>query len=253
MHLGLVGHQLGERAPEPNRFGREVSTAAVALVEDQVDDREHRGEPVGQQVSRRDSKRDTRNLDLALGADEPLCHGRLGDEEGARDLLRLETAERSQRERHLGIERERRVAAREDQLEPLVRDRRLVHFVLQGFRHLEPAGLLRSRPIASEAVDRAVTSGGDEPRAWVGRRPLARPALGGDRERLLGGLLGELEVAEEADQAGEDTSPLVSKDLFETCYHSTIGRTSIAPPMRAAGMRAANSIAASRSSASKRR
>jgi hypothetical protein len=46
VHLRLVGHQLGERAPEPDRLSREVSAAAVALVEDQVDDREHRGEAV---------------------------------------------------------------------------------------------------------------------------------------------------------------------------------------------------------------
>jgi hypothetical protein len=42
-----------------------------------------------------------------------------------------------------------------------------------------------------------------------------RPALGGGRKRLLGGLLGEIEVAEEADQRGEDPPPLVAKDLFE--------------------------------------
>ena len=45
----------------------------------------------------------------------------------------------------------------------------------------------------------------------------------------------------------------VAEDLLEDRYHSTIGRTSIAPPMRAAGIRAASSIAASRSSASKNR
>jgi hypothetical protein len=33
LHLRLVGHQPGEGAPQPNRFGREVSPAAVALVE----------------------------------------------------------------------------------------------------------------------------------------------------------------------------------------------------------------------------
>jgi hypothetical protein len=49
----------------------------------------------------------------------------------------------------------------------------------------------------------------------VGRRPLAGPALGGRRERLLGGLLGEVEVAEEADQDGEDAAPLVAEDLLE--------------------------------------
>ena len=46
LHLRLVGHELGERAPEPDRLDREVSAAAVALVEDQVDDGEHRGEAV---------------------------------------------------------------------------------------------------------------------------------------------------------------------------------------------------------------
>jgi hypothetical protein len=41
------------------------------------------------------------------------------------------------------------------------------------------------------------------------------PALGRDRERLLSGLLGQLEAAEEADQAGEDAPPLVAKYLLE--------------------------------------
>jgi hypothetical protein len=31
----------------------------------------------------------------------------------------------------------------------------------------------------------------------------------------LGGLLSEIEVAEEADQRGEDTSPLVAENLFQ--------------------------------------
>jgi hypothetical protein len=41
------------------------------------------------------------------------------------------------------------------------------------------------------------------------------PALGGDRERLLSGLLGKVEAAEEADQAGEDAAPFVSEGLLE--------------------------------------
>ena len=83
--------------------------------------------------------------------------------------------------------------------------------------------------------------------------PLSRPALGGDGERLLRGFLGEIEVAEEADQRSENTAPRVAEDPFEDRYHSTIGRTSTAPPRRAAGTREASSIAASRSSASNRR
>jgi hypothetical protein len=106
------------------------------------------------------------------------------------------------------------------------------------------------RSFAADAVDRPVASGRDEPGARVVRRSLARPALRRDRECLLGGLLGEVEIAEEADQGGDDAAPFVAEDLVENQY-STIGRTSTAPPRRAAGMRAASSIAASRSSASK--
>jgi len=44
---------------------------------------------------------------------------------------------------------------------------------------------------------------------------VARPALGRERECVLGGLLGEVEVAEEADQGCEDASPLVAEGLLE--------------------------------------
>jgi hypothetical protein len=46
-------------------------------------------------------------------------------------------------------------------------------------------------------------------------RPLAGPSLGRDRERLLGGLLGEVDVAEETDQGREDPAPLALKDLLD--------------------------------------
>ena len=52
---------------------------------------------------------------------------------------------------------------------------------------------------------------------------VTRPALRGDREGLLRGFLGEVEVAEEADQGSEDVSPLVAEGLLEDRYHSTIG------------------------------
>jgi hypothetical protein len=69
--------------------------------------------------------------------------------------------------------------------------------------------------VAADAVDCAVASGRHEPGAWIRRRPVSRPALGRDRERILGGFLGEVEVAEEADQAREDAPPLVAEDLLE--------------------------------------
>ena len=61
------------------------------------------------------------------------------------------------------------------------------------------------------------------------------------------------------DEIGERLGPRVARAFGSSCrecldrYRSTSGRTSIAPPMRAAGIREANSIAASRSSASNMR
>ncbi len=252
MNLGLVGHQLPERAAEPDRLRRELPAPAVALVEDQVDDREHRREPVRQQVGRRHAERDPGVLDLPLRAYEPLCHRRLRHEERARDLGRLEPAERPQGQRDLGVEGERRVAAGEDQLEPLVGNDCQFHLVLRRFGHVEQSGLRRERAVAADPVDRAVSRGRHEPGAWVVRRPVARPARRGDREGLLGCLLGEVEVAEEADQGRDDPPPFVAEDPVECVYHASIGRISIAPPIRPAGIRAASSIAASRSSPRRR-
>jgi hypothetical protein len=69
--------------------------------------------------------------------------------------------------------------------------------------------------LAADPIDGAVTGSDGEPRARVGGRALARPSLGRGGERLLDGLLGEVEVAEEADQRGEDPPPFVAKDPIE--------------------------------------
>jgi hypothetical protein len=47
------------------------------------------------------------------------------------------------------------------------------------------------------------------------RRPVTGPPLGRDRKRLLGGLLGEVDVAEEADQGREDPAPLALEDPLD--------------------------------------
>jgi hypothetical protein len=66
------------------------------------------------------------------------------------------------------------------------------------------------------------------------------------------GFPGDVEVAEEADERRENTAPLLAEDLPKGRYqYLALGRISIAPPRRAAGIREASSIAASRSSASK--
>jgi hypothetical protein len=87
--------------------------------------------------------------------------------------------------------------------------------ILHCLRHVEQAGLRGQRAIAADAVDGPVARGRDQPDARVARDPVARPALRRDREGLLRGFLGEVEVAEEADERSEDASPLLAERLLE--------------------------------------
>ena len=109
--------------------------------------------------------------------------------------------------------------------------------------------------VAAQPVDGPVPGRGDQPGAGIVRHPGARPALRRDRERLGGGLLGQVEVAEVADQAGQHPAPLVAENLLDQFRPrlralTTTGRISTEPPILAAGIRAAISVAWSRSSAS---
>jgi hypothetical protein len=105
------------------------------------------------------------------------------------------------------------MAAREDQREPFVRER-FVH-LLRRLERRQQLGLAAQVLLAPDPVDRPVARRRDEPDTRVRGDPVARPALGGDRKGLLRGFLGEVEVAEEADQRGQDTAPLVAEDLLE--------------------------------------
>ena len=96
------------------------------------------------------------------------------------------------------------MAAHEDQLQPFVTDRAvvkvdLVHGHGQPIALKQPA-LVLERPLAPQAVDGPVASGCQQPGDRVSRDPLTRPTFGCNHESLLGGFLGEVEIAEEADQ-----------------------------------------------------
>src|SRR5947209_7720818 len=113
------------------------------------------------------------------------------------------------------------MTAGEDELESLVWKCRRVHRVLHRLGHLEQAGLCDQGAIAANPVDGSVTGRRHQPGARVGGGSVARPALRGDREGLLRGFLGEVEVAEEADHRSEDTPPLLAEYLLEDRYRST--------------------------------
>ena len=64
--------------------------------------------------------RDVRVADLGLGADDSLRDGGWGREESPRDLFGREPADFAQRQRDLRIGWQRRMAAREDEAQPVV-------------------------------------------------------------------------------------------------------------------------------------
>jgi hypothetical protein len=157
VRLGFVGHERREHSCEPDRLATQVAPhrRPVPGVEDEVDRREDDAQPLRHEVLGRHAQRDACVPDLPLRAHEPLGERRLGDEEGPRDLGRRQAADEAQRQRDLRFRRERRVAAGEDQLEPLVGNGRLL-VVGELRRAGEQLRLARERLLAPDAVDRAV-------------------------------------------------------------------------------------------------
>ena len=184
----------------------------------------------------------------SLGSNDALGDGRLRDEERARDLARLETAKRAERERDPRLDPEGGMTAREDEAEALVGNRGLVLHGL-GLEAREQLRLALERPVAANPVDGPVSRHRHEPSGRICRHPVSRPALECGRDRILEGVLGEVEVAEDADQGGEHPAVVLAEQCGDGVYWAgtpmgTSGRTSIVPP-RADGLFAAHSIASS--------
>ena len=173
------------------------------------------------------------------------------------------------------------MAAGKDEPQPIVLDCAVLvlHLVLLAVDSDELGQTLDAvgdRALAAEPIDRSPPRGHHQPSAGVGRDPIALPR--GDRrhERVLDGVLGELEVPDVADQRGQDTGPLLPEGAREggdrvnrpsappaarlghpaccaaagrfagSSGFSTIGRTST-EPHSAIGARAAHFSASSRS------
>ncbi len=210
--LGL-GQQLDDEPAKTDRLGREIGTCQrvagrgrIAFVEDQVDDAQHARQPRAELGALRAPCRESAGgTDLRLGADDSLRQRRRRQQEGARDLLGRQARDLAQREGDLGVGRERRVAAREDQAQRVVGD--LLAFVpargAVGNRFDSRRDVAVDRleaGAAADAVDRLEAAGGDQPRHRVGGNAVARPLLDRGLERVLHRLFGEVEVAEQADQ-----------------------------------------------------
>ena len=226
-HLGLVRHQRRQDAAEPDRLVAQLAAhervgagREIALVEDQVESRQHRAQPIRQVIAARDLVGDPSVADLALGAHDALLHGRLAGEKRACHLGSGEPPEQAQGEGHLGLARERRVAAGEEQAQAIVGYR--VHVVAwialvraRRGESLELAQLVQIAALAADAVDGAVARGADDPGAGVAGEPVAGPALDRDHEGLLHRLLGQVDVAEDPDQDRHRPSRLAPEQAVD--------------------------------------
>ena len=222
MGFGLVGHELDEQTGEANCLGAQVVAhelvtlrGDVALVEHEVDDSEDGAEAVGQLGVGRDAVGDVGGADLVLRPDESLGHGGLGDEEGPGDLGGLQAGDEPEGQGHLGAGRERRMAAREDEAELVVCHRS--HLLgLVGRLHAHGLGLaVVAGGLPADAVDSPVAGGGDDPAGGAGWQAGRRPPLQRGHERVLDRFLGEVDVAEEADQAGHRPARLRAEDPLD--------------------------------------
>jgi hypothetical protein len=88
----------------------------------------------------------------------------------------------------------------------------LAELVAFGCEHGHLDDEFLSASLAAEAVDRSIAGGGGDPAARVRRQAVARPCAQGDGERLLDCVLGEVDVAEGADQGGDRSAGLLAED-----------------------------------------
>ena len=101
-------------------------------------------------------------------------------------------------------------------------------------------GQLRKQPLllleafrAPQPVDRLVAGGRGDPRARVVGNTRLRPALQGDDERLLDGLLREVEIAEHPDERRDRPSRLLAKHAVDDCVG--FSQTPVSAPELQAG------------------
>ena len=272
--LGLVGQEVEQQTPEPDRLVAQLPThesvalgRAVALVEHEVDHRQRGIETIGQQCGRRQGERNVRGFHLPLGPHEPLRHRRLGHEEGPCDRCGRQTVDDAQGQCDLRVEGQGGVAAEEDEAELIVGHEVAVDVglgVLQCLQCLQRPhsrhGALRGAR-GAEPVDCPSACRRRDPRRRPPRHAGRRPGAHSDGECLLHGLLGDVETASEANEAADDAAPLVAEDGLDRLAHlsrrgrhipgiAMTGRTST-EPYSAPGILAAYSSAWSRFSQSR--
>ena len=214
MHLRLVVNEVRQRAGEAGRLAGQIEPDEVvsrgrrrALREDHRDHVEHRAQPLATVGT-------GRHLEPGGGGGQGLLRSRdAGLDRGRRheerpgDLVTREPADDAQRQRDPCLGRQHRVAGDEDQREDVVVDAiRLPRLAARRRRCSRRDGTLGEvvgdrgvalieRRAAPQGIDRAPPGGGHQPPRRARGDTVAGPVDERLGKRLLGGILGEREVA----------------------------------------------------------
>ena len=233
-HGFRVGQQLGQEPPQADGLARQVGPrdrlargGGVALVEHEVDHREHGFEPLWQFLRVGDLERDPGVADLRLAPDDPLRHGRGSGQEGGSDLIGREAAHLAEGERDLDFRIDGRVAAGEDEPQPVVLDllARSGRVRLGDLR--EPPGDLPMLAVegaaAAQGVDRLEPPRGYEPGPRVIRDAFPPPPLDRCGEGFMQRLLRQVKVPHQPHQRCEDPTRLRPVELLDECVEARRG------------------------------
>ena len=155
-----------------------------------------------------------RGGDLLLGAGDPRGHGGLRHQERAGHLGRGQPAHQPQGEGDLSLARQGLVAAGEDQPQPVVVTQAVLGsgYRLFGNDQRQPAAEHR---LAAQHIQGPMPRDAGQPGTRPVGDPGLRPGLRGLRVRVLGALLGEIEVPGQLGGAGQHPGPLAAVRLCD--------------------------------------
>lgn len=193
----------------------------IALVEDKVDHRRDRCEPLGAIDGIGCLERDAGGCDAGLGAGDALLHRRFADEKGTGDLPDGEPRYDAQCKRDLLGCRKRRVAADEEQPQDVVAVMRPVEAIGEFTLPVVEIGeqflrrQCRLARLPPHLVDAAVAADEDEPGGGIARRTGTGPVFQRPDTGLLERLLRQIEIAKVTQQRTHCLRPRGNKSKID--------------------------------------
>ena len=146
---------------------------------------------------------------IFFGAGDPGGHGGLLHQEGAGDLGGGKPAHQAQGQGDLGLPGQGGVAAGEDEREAFVGQQALLGAGRRLGRHQQGQGAAQHR-FAAQDVQGPVAGGGREPGGRTVRDAGPGPGLERLGVRVLGALLGQVQVAGEPGGGGQHPGPVAA-------------------------------------------